>query len=296
MKYPVLIVTYNRPERLKDFLNKFGHLDREIYIGVDKYVKDEKLGSDYMNAYKTIEKKYRNNKNIKFMFSTHHLGGKYSTPHFTTQAFNLTEKLIIMDDDLLFNEDFLKYCDFCLDYFENDKNIYTIEGFNPTKYSSTDDIIFYTSYPLQLGWATWEDRWKKYTNDLSQEGYLTIFKNLVSKFRFDILSIIFWFVQLYKSEKNHVDGWDWYHFYNQFKNDSKSIIYNKNLVLHDGFGEESLNMHGKNNEIFKNMKLEKFKLDSEINRSLNKEFEKEIKNRYFGISLYGFLEKVKNFL
>ena len=29
-----------------------------------------------MNAYKTIEKKYRNNKNIKFMFSTHHLGGK----------------------------------------------------------------------------------------------------------------------------------------------------------------------------------------------------------------------------
>jgi len=39
MKYPILIVTYNRPERLKDFLNKFGHLDREIYIGVDNMLK-----------------------------------------------------------------------------------------------------------------------------------------------------------------------------------------------------------------------------------------------------------------
>lgn len=294
MNYPILIVTYNRPERLESFLKKFSNTKRQIYVGVDKYEENVELAKKYLKNYKKIQESYLSEDNVIFIYSERHLGGKYSTPYFTSKVFELTEKLIIMDDDLIFNNDFLNYCDFSLDYFENDKNIYSIEGFNPFTNNDGEGSIFLTNYTLQLGWATWRNRWDTYSNDLANEGTIIILKNLCRNFKFDILSVIFWFIQIYKSEKRYVDAWDWYHFYNQFKRRTNSVIYSNNLVLHDGWGEESLNMHDKDNEIFKSMKLSKFSTNTNIIMEKDSEFEKKIKKRYFGISILGFIKKLWN--
>ncbi len=83
-------------------------------------------------------------------------------------AFSLTDKCIVLEDDVLPSKTFIPFCKEMLDRYEDDSRVMLISGFNPMERISgiQDDIIF-TSASFTWGWATWKrvtDTWdEKYS-------------------------------------------------------------------------------------------------------------------------------------
>lgn len=65
---------------------------------------------------------------------------------------------IILEDDLLFDEDFLKFCMSNLDRYQ-DTDIFSISGNQVLQQSGESSSLNFGHYPLIWGWATWKDKW-----------------------------------------------------------------------------------------------------------------------------------------
>jgi len=78
--------------------------------------------------------------------------------------FGQVQSGIILEDDLIFDTNFLNFSSQALDYFKDDSRVWLISGNN---YFS-DDIVnsenSWSTYPLIWGWATWNTRWHEIRN------------------------------------------------------------------------------------------------------------------------------------
>ncbi len=72
-------------------------------------------------------------------------------------AFSLTDKCVVLEDDVLPSGSFLYFCKEMLDRYENETDVMLISGFNPMEKTEgvNTDIIF-TSATFTWGWASWK--------------------------------------------------------------------------------------------------------------------------------------------
>lgn len=77
-------------------------------------------------------------------------------------AFSLTDKCIVLEDDVVPAVSFFGFCKEMLDRYENDERIGMIAGFNPEEVSDCDgDYLFNSNFSI-WGWASWRrviDKW-----------------------------------------------------------------------------------------------------------------------------------------
>ena len=71
-------------------------------------------------------------------------------------AFSMTDKLIILEDDVVPSLSFIPFCKEMLDRYEHDQRIMMVSGFNIDELTaSVKDDYFFTSVFSIWGWATW---------------------------------------------------------------------------------------------------------------------------------------------
>ena len=71
-------------------------------------------------------------------------------------AFSMTDKLIILEDDVVPSLSFIPFCKEMLDRYEHDQRIMMVSGFNIDEVStSVKEDYFFTSVFSIWGWATW---------------------------------------------------------------------------------------------------------------------------------------------
>lgn len=77
-------------------------------------------------------------------------------------AFSLTDKCIVLEDDVVPSVSFFAFCKEMLDRYERDERIGMIAGFNPEEESECDgDYLFNSNFSI-WGWASWRrvvDKW-----------------------------------------------------------------------------------------------------------------------------------------
>lgn len=78
-------------------------------------------------------------------------------------AFSLTDKCVVIEDDIVVSASFIPFCKEMLDRYEHDTNVWMIAGFNTDE--ETRDVgsdYFFTSVFSIWGWASWRrviDTW-----------------------------------------------------------------------------------------------------------------------------------------
>ncbi len=80
----------------------------------------------------------------------------------------LTERYgraIVIEDDLVTSPCFLDFMNRALDRYAGDPAVWHINGWTYPIAPSTEDMPFFTTIMECWGWATWRDRWEKYSND-----------------------------------------------------------------------------------------------------------------------------------
>lgn len=162
---PVLILAYKRFDFLNEILQSIPN-NRTIYIHID----GAKEGS-----VDEVEKTFRVAKRFQAMSTGQkvfilrqrlNLGNRESFKAATEWVFQKEDRLILIEDDIRFIDEFFKFMDLSLEKFKSDNSIFHINGLSVLDFFPGRNRLFYSINCSPWGWGTWRDRWQKSDVDL----------------------------------------------------------------------------------------------------------------------------------
>ena len=234
---PVLVIAFNRPDLLEKLLLKLKNQNRCIYISIDgpRSTEEEHL-VEHCRSIALDFKQNGNTGSVKTQFHDKNLGCKMGVITAVNFAFDEEEKLIVLEDDINFDNSFLEFCDEGLRIFEKFSSIWHFSGWSPLRKALLPPSIYMSKYPHIWGWATWKSRWLQYDSELSTwnnclPSSLPTFKNCTLPRDFDK----FWSKQFELAKSSEYDVWDAQWAYSIWKNGGYSISPGLTLTQNIGF-------------------------------------------------------------
>ncbi len=238
---PVLFVVFNRLEVTKKVFQSIRRAKpANLYIASDgprDTVKGEAHKVEEIRNYllENIDWDCK----VETLFQTKNKGCKIAVSESINWFFSKEEKGIILEDDCLPHPSFFNFCEILLKRYEKDLRVWHIAGNNflPSWKRDSDYSYYFSYYGSIWGWATWKDRWEKYSvemehySELIAKNYLwDIFGNQEeANFR----------ARNFEEIEKGMDTWDFQWAYTRFTNSGLSIVPQENLVKNLGFGTDA---------------------------------------------------------
>lgn len=162
---PIILFVYNRPEHTPKTIEALRSnalaSDSSLFIFSDgNKTETDKIKVEEVRSYIS---KISGFKEINTILRDRNLGLANSVISGVTEVIEKYGKAIVLEDDIVTSKYFLKFMNKALDFYENDKRIFSISGYNfPLKAPKSYQHKMYISpRPSSWGWATWQDRWRK---------------------------------------------------------------------------------------------------------------------------------------
>jgi len=234
---PIVLFVYNRSwhtQQTVEALQKNELAEKsDLFIFADgpKTANDEKV-NEVRKYIKTIS----GFKSVTISEKEKNCGLANSVISGVTEIINKFGKVIVVEDDLVTSRYFLKFMNEALDFFEKDKRIFSVSGYNysssvmqiPSSYKK--DI--YLSYRHgSTGWATWIDRWHKVDWEVAYFAKILNNQKLQEAFNrggTDMSGM------LKAQMEGRIDSWAIRFDYSLFKNNCFNIRPIRSLVKHIG--------------------------------------------------------------
>lgn len=242
---PIVLFAYNRPKHLqhtveslqKNTLSK----DSMLYVFSDGPKNSSETQS--INETRAYLKTITGFKEIKIIERQNNLGLAKSVINGTTEVFKHHEKVIVIEDDLLFSSNFLSFMNQTLNYYENSENIFSISGMLFNGIQIPPDYAYDTCFfvrPASTGWATWKNRWLKTDWDVSDFKKFKTDKSAQEHFNQggnDLTNM------LIKCRESKIDSWAIIWGYHHSKYNAFAVYPTLSKVLH--MGDDELGTHVK---------------------------------------------------
>jgi hypothetical protein len=173
LKQPILYIIFNRLDYVKEsFEALHAYKPNVLYIAGDG-PRPNKLGEKKLVD--SIRKYVIDNIDweceVKTRFQDENKGCTLNVSEAVTWFFSQEKEGIILEDDIVPNQCFFRFCDEMLNKYREQKEIFSVTGYKSPHdfYYGKDDYFFQRSCFTCWGWATWADRWNKnYVHDLSK--------------------------------------------------------------------------------------------------------------------------------
>jgi hypothetical protein len=170
---PVCLFVYNRPDHTRLTMRALsmarGSESIELFVFLDG-PKDETNQIEINlihEVYSVIDDLKSKFKKIAISRSHKNLGLGRSIIAGVNKVFETHDHVIILEDDLVVEKDFLLYMTDALKYYEVKKEVWHIVGFQKDSWMQCFmPKYFFTHYMNCSGWGTWKDRWSKLITDL----------------------------------------------------------------------------------------------------------------------------------
>lgn len=272
---PIVLFVYNRPwhtQQTIEALQKNSLAEEsELFIYSDAAKNDtEKDNVDEVRSYiKTI----KGFKKVTIIEQEENRGLADSIISGVTNIVNKYGKIIVLEDDLVTSPFFLNYMNDALTYYEDEKQVWHISGWNyPIKIKSKEDVYLWRTMNC-WGWATWSDRWYYFEKNIDM--IIDEFNEKdIKKFNLDG-TIDFW-SQVLSNKEGKIDTWAIFWYTSIFKNDGLCLNPKQSYIRNVGL--DSSGMHCSENYDIDNMFLnKKSKVVFEKNIQENIEFTQDIK-------------------
>lgn len=251
MKYaPIVVFAYNRADKLADLfasLEKNADIDKmDLYIFVDvpdkKNKKDIRYNAEvqeYVNKYSAISGAFRN---ISVEIAVDHKGLADSIISGVTKVINKYGKVIVLEDDLIVSNDFLDYMQRGLEYYKNDKRIWSIGAHCPSLNSlnTYKADVFMIPRAESLGWGTWLNRWNHM--DWEVKSYDKFQNDFVGQMIFNLGGNDLSNALKKQMTDETYDSWAIRWSYQQFRERKYTILPKESRVVH--CGNDNRSTHG----------------------------------------------------
>lgn len=168
MTAPIAFFAYNRPERTQEALgalnNNYMADCSDLFIFSDA-PKTDKERVNVENVRKIISEfsgksKFRS---LEIIEANTNKGLAKSIIEGVSDIIDKNNRIIVLEDDLITEKDFLCYMNMALDFYEDDDSIGAISGYSlPLKcLKHYNEDVYVSGTGNSWGWATWGDIWKE---------------------------------------------------------------------------------------------------------------------------------------
>lgn len=240
----ICLFVYNRSGHTKQVLKSLSLCNNfekfPLYIFSDNFKtfkKNDKLDVNLVRN--EILKFKKENNNIFIKFSKTNLGLYKSLTKGISYVLRKYTSVIVLEDDLVFDKNFLNFMYRSLEKFRNKKNVLQISGYSyPINCNSSD--AYFLNLTSCWGWATWSDRWsafiKFYKNKkLIQEIYNNIKYDCNKKSKFNINGSYNYLKMLKKQLTSQFNSWGILFYLFSFHKNFLNLFPPSTLVENRGF-------------------------------------------------------------
>jgi len=247
---PIVLFTYNRPwhtRQIIDALQK-NELARESEL----FVYSDEAKDDHARKSVDEVRAYLDNisgfKKITIIKRDKNWGLANSIIDGVSQIVKKYGSIIVLEDDIVTSPYFLKFMNEALKFYENEKKVWHVSGWNyPIQSNSLDDVFLWRGMNC-WGWATWADRWKYYEKNI--ELTLSEFtKEDIKRFNLDGATKNFW-SQITDNKNKKINTWAIFWYATIFKN--SGLCLNPTQTLVENIGHDASGTNCNFNTIYTN--------------------------------------------
>lgn len=90
------------------------------------------------------------------------VGCNRNTLYALSKGFEVADRVVALEDDTVPGRDFLRFVRWGLDAYENDKDVFSVCGYQRTEAADLGRVteVIRENWFTPWGWATWRDRWQ----------------------------------------------------------------------------------------------------------------------------------------
>jgi len=240
MLSPVLIVSFNRPDKLKETLKLIrGMNSRKVFIFNDGPRRNNKKDKALIEKNLEIVSEFKDKENVEIFFRTTNFGLRKNVIESVSAVLETFESVIVLEDDVIASEAALEFCDLMLKRYENDSDIAFVSPYNSVPIQNLENknkLARLSRYPESYAWAVWARSWKLYQDDISisikKIGLRGIQKSTKS-----IISVIFWKLSFFEARFQLIDTWAYRWIATTWSENKIGIISNVNYIKYNGRDE-----------------------------------------------------------
>ena len=155
-----------------------------------------------------------------------------------TWAFSLTDKCLVLEDDVVPCLSFFPFVKKMLDEYENDERIMLISGMNHQEQTPVDSDYFFSKMTITWGWATWRrvvEKWDGEYSFLKDENKV----NRLKKYIKDNKLVKNTVKLMQKHAESGVAHFETVLIANQYFHDGLSIVPSKNMCVNIGVTDDA---------------------------------------------------------
>lgn len=241
---PILVFIYNRPHHLEKTLSSLiacdGFENHQVIV-VGDGPKDP-AGMDQVLQAREVAKRILG-VNAVYEFATTNKGLATSIISGVTEFIKMHGKVIVIEDDLLLHEQFLRYMNDALNFYENNESVFSVSGYayKEMDKKSGDSPLFLPCIST-WGWGTWENTWEHF--DPSSKGIEQLASNSDTRARFNVNNV-YPFADMLEAEKaGEVESWGVRWYWTLFCLDKVCCFPRNSLVINGGYDEAGTNGRG----------------------------------------------------
>lgn len=165
---PVAVFVYNRPEHTNKVLNALNASmmapETDLYIFCDNFKNEE--SKDMVLKTRDVIDSFSlacNFHKVDIRKADYNKGLATSIIEGVNELMDQYGKAIVIEDDILASIHFLEYMNAALDYYQQEKTVWSISGYSfPMKsLNNYPHDVYMSGRGCCWGWASWRDRWNK---------------------------------------------------------------------------------------------------------------------------------------
>lgn len=272
---PIAIFAFKRPVHLKRVLDVVKSvLPKKLYIYIDR--PKESASIEVFKSWEDVKKIISEIDWADELYvdcAEKNLGCKERISSGIKDILTREESAIFLEDDCLPDSSFFSFCDFNLNAFQNNQDVFVITGFNPLNEMTVHSDIIFSDYPHIWGWATWRRFLDVY--DVAMSDWESS-KDKISKHkRLSKEEQKFWKYFFNKVAKGRVDTWDAQVTYASLIHKKINIYPKLSLIQNIGFDDAGTHVKSENSfsKVFAHQMKEPYKIPESI--EINESFDRE---------------------
>ena len=290
-KTPILLITFNRPNYVRQVLTEILKQEPQyLYVcqdGVREGNENDRVKcQEVRDVIKELTTQYANEHpqfTLHTLYQSNNLGCGPGPAAGITWFFENVEQGIIIEDDAVPHPDFFGFAEELLERYKDDTDVRAIGSMNVDTHTWGDGSYYFSMMNRNLcAWATWRRAWNDFDLYLRQIPWRKLDKAL-KKYGCTFYEREYWLDRLAEVQKNAQGGksWDMQFFMSIWLNNGKGIIPNVNLSSNIGTVGEGTHLMGKGNMIDNIPSHPILPLKHPISTKIQSEADREFHRRYF---------------
>lgn len=236
---PVLLIAYNRPEKLLRLIQSLKLSQPAIVmIAVDGPRLDSKDDTVRVQLTRDAVEQVSWNCQLLTRFREKNLGLQKAYVDAVNWAISTYGRVTVIEDDVIAGPELVPYSLDALIRYENEQSIAQINGYNfvprecLTEPNRRERL---TKYPTSYTWSTWERAWKKF--DVENEWGLEVSVSELSQVTGSRVSAVMWKTNFQNAANGRVNTWDYPWVAAMWKDRMRIVSPNRNLAIYGGFDD-----------------------------------------------------------